>query len=104
MAQQRLAQGLVASMIAVVALAVGSVAGAVGNPDYTAPPPSTPVVQPLPAVIQRAQNVPASPSVPATNRSRMPVTGSDLVQLFAMGTVLVAGGAGLLTVRRGHGV
>ena len=87
-------------MIAVVSLAMGSMAGAVDNPDYTAAPPSMPMVQSLPAVIQKARNVPAAPSVPVTNRTKMPVTGSDLVQLFAMGAVLVVGGAALLTVRR----
>lgn len=100
MTRQRTLQILVVTVISAVTLAVGSVAGAIDNPDYTAPPPTTPVTQALPTVVQTARQTPRTPAVPVSSRPRMPVTGSDLVQLLAMGAALVVGGAGILTLRR----
>lgn len=93
-------------LVAAFTITVGSVAGAVENPDYTAPPPSTPVTV-LPAKIDAVR---ARPAVAASSdksvanaseaNQRLAITGSETTQLVAIGALLVAGGASLLIVRR----
>ena len=93
-------------LVAAFTIVVGSAAGAVENPDYTAPPPSTPVTV-LPAKIDavRARPAVAAPSnTGVTNASkanqRLAITGSETTQLVVIGALLVAGGSSLLVVRR----
>lgn len=84
---------LVAVLAATFALAVSAPAGAVGNPDYTAPPPSEPVSSPPPPARQVTRAAAPGPQ-------RLPITGSDTVGFAVIGAALVAGGAGVLVVRR----
>lgn len=88
-------------LAAAFALTVGSAAGAIENPDYTAPPPSTPVTV-LPARVDavRAQPAVAAPSNPSVANQRLAITGSETTQLVVVGALLVAGGAGLMVARR----
>ena len=75
-------------------LGVASPAGALDNPDYTAPPPTTPVTSPKPPPpVETAVNA-------APVRTRLAITGSDATGLAIVGGSCVAIGAGLLVVRR----
>jgi LPXTG-motif cell wall-anchored protein len=94
MLSRRTLQLALTALVAVLALSLAAPAGAVGNPDYTAPPPTGAVSTPPPAR-QITSSQAAAPS-----RQRLPITGSDTVQLALIGGLLVAGGAGLVSVRR----
>lgn len=82
-----------ALVVASVALAFGTAAGAVDNPDYTAPPPTSVVTNSGPTTVARPATTPAA-------RNRLAITGSDMSQLVLVGGVLVAGGAGTMVLRR----
>lgn len=85
---------LLLALVAASLLAFASPANAAENPDYTAPPPvEEPVV--IPNAVRRS---PAAPVV--ASRQKLAITGSDVTGFVVIGTVLVAGGAGLLAVRR----
>ncbi|MBX3284949.1 MAG: LPXTG cell wall anchor domain-containing protein [Actinobacteria bacterium] len=90
---RRSLQVFLALVVAVVALGLAQPAGAVDNPDYTAPPPSTVVQSTTPAPVQQVQTAAAVPD-------RLAITGSDSAQLAVIGAVLVAGGAVVLVARR----
>lgn len=92
MTLRRSLQVFFALVVAVVALGLAQPAGAVDNPDYTAPPPSSVVESSTPAPVQNVQTA----AVP----DRLAITGSDSAQLAAFGAVLVAGGAVVLVARR----
>lgn len=86
--------------LAVAALAFGfaSPAGAVDNPDYTAPVPSTTVpvsvvAETTPPAVQKTTAVPAA-------NQRLAITGADSAQLAMFGVVLLAGGGITLAARR----
>jgi LPXTG-motif cell wall-anchored protein len=87
--------GLVlALLLGAAVLAAGSPAGAVDNPNYTAPPPTTPVTSPVPAKkVETAVNA-------APVRTRLAITGSDATGLAVLGGSLLLVGAGVLAVRR----
>ena len=86
-------------LVAAFTLSLGSVAGAVDNPDYTAPSPSTPVrVVPTRVAAVRAKPAVADPAKAANQR--LAITGSETLQLVVVGAVLLVGGAGLMVVRR----
>jgi LPXTG-motif cell wall-anchored protein len=70
-------------------------AGAQENPDYTAPAPQVEVTVPP---IQTFRSAPAAPATPSD--TPLPVTGADVAQLLLLGGALVAGGAGILALRR----
>ncbi len=96
MSLRRSLQFALALVVASVALAFGSAAGAVDNPDYTVPPPSSVVSNETPRAIR--QSVAATPAA----RERLAITGSDATQLAVVGGILVAGGAATLGLRRRH--
>ncbi|MGI8755620.1 MAG: LPXTG cell wall anchor domain-containing protein, partial [Acidimicrobiales bacterium] len=93
-----------ALLVACAVLALVSPAGAVENPDYTAPPPST-VVTPAPPsgtdppASQPVRNVSTAVAVRPV-RTQLAITGSDVTQTAAIGAALLAVGAVLLVVRR----
>lgn len=89
-------------LVAAFTLSMGTAAGAVENPDYTAPPPSTPVTDPPTQVATlRANRAAASPvAAAAPSNQRLAITGSETAQLLVIGALLVAGGATLMAVRR----
>lgn len=97
MSLRRTLQFALAVLVASVALGLGTTAGAVPNPDYTAPPPAQQVRNPSPPARQVASAAPASAS---TSREMMPITGSDTAQLALIGGVLLAVGAGTMVLRR----
>lgn len=97
MSLRRPLQLTLAILVTCVALAWGSAAGAVDSPGYTAPPPSQPVGTTTP---QSARQITQRPAAATPSRQRLPITGSDSTQLVVIGGVLVAGGAGLLALRR----
>lgn len=76
-----------------------SAAGAVDNPDYTAPPPSVAIQNRTPTVRTASTTSTASkPSAPT--RTRLAITGAETTQLVYFGTLLVASGAMTLALRR----
>lgn len=88
-------------VVAAFTLSMGAAAGAVENSDYTAPPPSTPVTDPPTEVASlRANRTAAVPAAAAPSNQRLAITGSETTQLLVIGTLLVAGGAGLMVARR----
>jgi LPXTG-motif cell wall-anchored protein len=87
----------IAALIGVLVFSMGSPAGAVDNPDYTSPPPTT-VVTP-PTTPRRVQRVQTAVTVRPL-RSQLAITGSDVTQLAVIGGVLVAVGAAMLVLRR----
>jgi LPXTG-motif cell wall-anchored protein len=102
-----------ASLVAAATLFLGPVAGAVENPDYTAPAPTVVVADPANGSISvgapRSNAVAAVPGAGAATstaatataaRQRLAITGSDTAQLAVLGAVLVAVGAGALVLRR----
>lgn len=93
MSLRRNLQLALTALVAVVALSLAVPAGAVGNPDYTAPPPAETVTTPPPA-----RQVTTAASAPS--RQSLPITGSDAAQLALVGGLLVVGGAGLVAARR----
>ena len=103
---RRTLQTALAVLVAVVAITVGSAAGAIENPDYTAPPPATPVsVVPVKVDAIRVQpavtaDLNTRVAEPAAANQQLAITGSETMQLVALGALLVAGGAGLMVVRR----
>lgn len=85
------------STLAVVLVAVlwlAAPASATENPDYTAPPPTSVVTTPPPAT--KVKTAVAVTPV----RTRLAITGSDAADMALIGAVLVAGGVGVLVVRR----
>jgi LPXTG-motif cell wall-anchored protein len=100
MTLRRSAQHLVAVLATVVALALATPAGAVGNPDYTAPPPAEVTTNGTAPAGETAAAPVGSAAGATPDRQWLPITGSDVVTLAAMGAVLVAGGAGFLVLRR----
>lgn len=93
MSLRRTLQFALALAVASVALAFGNAAGATGNPDYTAPPPTSVVHNSVPKTVRQA---PATPVA----RQQLAITGSDMNQFALIGGVLVAAGAGTLVLRR----
>jgi len=91
---RRSLQVFFALVVAVMALSLAQPAGAVDNPDYTAPPPASVVESstPAPLPVRQVQTA-AAPQ-------RLAITGSDTAQLAVLGAVLVAGGAVVLVARR----
>jgi len=89
--------------LAVAALALGTAtpAGAVDNPDYTAPAPTTVVV---PSSVQ-AETTPTPvevrqvTAVPAANQ-RLAITGSDSAQMAMVGAALLGVGGVVMVLRR----
>jgi LPXTG-motif cell wall-anchored protein len=71
-------------------------AGAVENPDYTAPPPTTIVTTPTPTTTAAVKTAVAVTPV----RTRLAITGSDATGTVVLGAGLVTLGAGLLVLRR----
>lgn len=106
MSLRLLSRAAIALLFTVLTLGLAAPAGAVSNPDYTAPPPprviTTPqppsIVSPRVPAVQRAAVETAVTSRPV--RSTMPITGSDVGPLLVMGLGLGAAGIGLLVVRR----
>lgn len=92
-------QFLVAVVVASVALALGSAAGAAPNPDYTAPASASVVNNPGPQPVRRS-SVGVEDVAAAPGRQQLPITGSDVAQLALVGGVLVAVGAVTMVVRR----
>lgn len=98
---------VLAAFVIFAAFAFGStsVAGAVENPDYTEPAPTTPV-EPEPEVINNNVVKPVvkpattAAATPAVANQRLAITGAETVQMVVIGAVMVAGGAGLLVLRR----
>lgn len=75
-------------------------AGAVDNPDYTAPPPTTVVTTPpdTPQTASRREVVTAVAVAPV--RSQMAITGADVAQTAGLGVGLVALGTVVLISRK----
>ena len=94
MSLRRTIQFALAVVVASMALAFGTAAGAVDNPDYTAPPPSSVVRHSTPPAIRQVSKA------VAPSRQRLAITGSDSAQFALIGGLLVAGGAGTLVLRR----
>lgn len=97
----RVAFGL---LIGLAALFVANPAGALQNPDYTAPPPPSavstpPSPQPVRQPEQSTQRE-VTTAVRVPLRSRMAITGSDVTQTAVIGAVLVGLGAVVLVARR----
>ncbi|MFN8017708.1 MAG: LPXTG cell wall anchor domain-containing protein [Acidimicrobiales bacterium] len=87
---------LVVSLVVLALAWAGSAspAGAAENPDYTVPPPTTPVTSPPPtSAVKTAVKV-------APVRTRLAITGSDTTTAAVVGLTCVGAGAGLLVVRR----
>ena len=101
MTVRRTLQTALVLLVAAFTITMGSMAGAVENPDYTAPPPSVPVTV-LPAKVDaiRARPAVAAPSNQRAANQQLAITGSETTQLVVVGLLLVAGGAGLLVARR----
>lgn len=97
---RRVLQVSLAVLFGSVLLSVASPAGAVDNPDYTAPPPTTVVTTPptTTEAVSRREVVTAVAVTPV--RSQMAITGADVAQLAALGTGLLAVGAVVLVARR----
>jgi LPXTG-motif cell wall-anchored protein len=94
MSMRRIASLLLAVLIGAAVLGGAAPAGAVDNPNYTAPPPTTPVTSPQPAR-QVETAVTAAPV-----RTRLAITGSDATGLALLGGSLLLGGAAVLALRR----
>lgn len=93
---KRVIELAMATLVVTFFVVAGSAAGAQENPDYTAAPPVVENLQEMaPPVVAVRSAPPASPSA-----TPLPLTGSDVVQLAAIGGLLVAGGAGVMTARR----
>jgi len=99
MAANRAIKTFLALVAATLVLSIGSAAGAVDNPDYTAPAPAVEVANSMPP-IQAVKATPAAAVDPASTRTSMALTGADIAQFAAIGAVLVIGGFGLVMVRR----
>jgi LPXTG-motif cell wall-anchored protein len=98
MSLRRTLQLSVALLVGCLALASASAAGAVDNPDYTAPPPTTVVSATTTPRIARVQRITTAAAVPS--RQRMPITGADVTQLALVGGLLLLAGSSLLLIRR----
>ena len=98
---RRVLQLSLALLFGTLLLAVASPAGAVDNPDYTAPPPTTVVTTPptSPEANVRDREVVTAVAVTPV-RSQMAITGTDALQLGALGAALVAVGGVVLVARR----
>ena len=95
MSFRRLLQLTLAVVVAAGLWAVASPAGAVDNPDYTSPPPSTVITTPPPTEPQVETAVQVAPV-----RDRLAITGSDATGTVVVGVTLVLIGAGVLVLRR----
>jgi len=93
MSLRRITLLLIAAVVGLT-LWASSPAGAVDNPDYTSPPPSTAVSTPAPA----QQVKPAVTASPV--RTRLAITGSDAATMAVVGAGLVVVGTGTLVLRR----
>lgn len=91
---RRLLGPLIALLLGLAVLGAASPAGAVDNPSYTAPPPTTPVTTPVPA--KKVETAVTAAPV----RTRLAITGADATGLAVLGTSLLAVGTGLLLYRR----
>lgn len=111
MSMRRTLQFALAVMVAAVALAFGTAAGATDNPDYTAPPPASAVSNATPQPVRQAADGANgtdsangantdSAAAASPDRQRLAITGSDTAQLVLFGAILVAVGAGTLVLRR----
>ena len=101
MVSRRSFQALLAATVVGALLFLGSAAGAVDNPDYTAPPPTTPTTTP-PTVghkVTQPKHVETAVAVTPV-RSRLAITGSDVGQTAAFGAGLVLIGGIVLVARR----
>lgn len=99
MSLRRTFQFALAAVLVAVSLALGSAAGAQENPDYTAPAPSEAVTNSTPRQVRKIST--AAPAAPeAAGRQRLAITGSDFTQLLVVGSILLAGGAATLLIRR----
>ena len=96
----RRALSLIAALAFGVLLAVGIAgpAGAVDNPTYTAPPPTTPVTSPPPTRTEKVETAVNRSEV----RTRLAITGSDTTSLFLVGTLLLATGVAVMYARHRH--
>lgn len=97
---RRVLQLSLALLFGSLALAVASPAGAVDNPDYTAPPPTTVITTPPTEPETASRREVATAVAVSPVRSQMAITGSDVAQLAALGTGLVVVGAVVLVARR----
>src|SRR3954463_3022025 len=97
MAFRRSTQAILAAVLVGALLYIGSAAGAVDNPDYTSPPPSTVPTTTVP--VQQIRKVPTVVNVTPL-RSKLAITGSDVGQLAVIGTSLVLAGGIVLVLRR----
>jgi LPXTG-motif cell wall-anchored protein len=95
MSLRRTFQFALAAVLVAVSLSLGSAAGAQENPDYTAPPASEVVTNSTPQQARRISGAEAT-----EERQRLAITGSDFTQLMVIGSILLAGGAATLLVRR----
>lgn len=106
MSIRRTIQFATAAVVASVALSIGSPAGAIENPDYTAPAPTKVVNNATPQAARKtasaAEPAAAAPAsrAAAPSDQGLPVTGSDVAQLAVIGLILVAAGIGFLGLRR----
>ena len=93
----RLSALVFAGLLGFVALGLAAPAGAVDNPAYTSPPPSTVVTTTsmgtTPQAVKTVVNV-------RPIRSRLAITGSDVGQTAAVGAVLLLSGVGVMVLRR----
>ena len=88
--------------VAALALGIATPAGAVDNPDYTAPAPTTVVptsVQAETTPETTPQAVKQTTAVPAANQ-RLAITGSDAAQMAVVGVALLGAGGAIMAVRR----
>ena len=88
---------VLAALLGAVVLGSGATAGAVDNPAYTSPPPSTVITTP-PSVVP-VQRVATAVTVRPV-RSQLAITGSDVGQTALVGGVLLFAGVAVLVVRR----
>lgn len=96
----KLVVGIVSLLAVVMAtvLSLAAPAGALDNPDYTVPPPSTVVTTPPPSTPTTA---PVQTAVRReVVRTRLAITGSSAGVVAAMGATLVGLGAVVLVLRR----
>lgn len=68
-------------------------AGAVENPDYTAPPPPEVIETDPPVAISRV-------AAPAARSTQLPVTGADVTQVLLLGGGLIVIGGAMVAGRR----
>ena len=87
---------LALAVSALFAVGLSSPAGAVDNPTYTAPPPTTPVTSPEPVRTDEVETAVQREQV----RTTLAITGSSTATLAAFGSLLVGAGVAVLYGRR----